>query len=106
MFYICAHLTLGTATGKAGMSSAICIGVSMILPGIFAVIGSENVYNPFTLNMLAGSVVFDDTRSAVPAQDILMTVFIAFAVMAVLYFIALFAQNAKKIDNSGNEIRI
>ena len=107
MFYVCAHITIGTATGKAGLSAAICITASLLLPSFLVVTGSELVYNPFTLNIMAGSVVgvMDDAPAAGPLE-VIMTVAIALAIMAVLYFLALFAQNAKKIDNSGNEIRI
>jgi len=106
MFYICAHITIGTATGKAGLSAAICIAASLLLSSIFAIFGSELVYNPFTLNILAGSVVRREGLSGTPPLDILMTALIALLVMVILFFLALFAQNAKKTDNSGNEIRI
>ena len=106
MFYVCIHLTIGTATGKPGLSAAVCIGVSLLLPNIFSLMGSEYVYNPFTLNILAGSVVNRDMLSATSPLDVIITVLIALAIMIILFFVALFAQNAKAIDNSGNEIAI
>jgi len=106
MFYTCCHLTIGTATGKAGVSAAVCIVAALLLPSLFAGLGSEYVYNPFTLNILAGSVVAEGALYRIPPLDIVMTVLIAFAIMVILYFIAIFAQNAKKVDNTGNEIRL
>jgi len=106
MFYVCFHIALGTSTGKAGMSAAICIIASQLLPNIFALLGSEYIYNPFTLNILAGSVVQEGALFLVQAHEVIMTVLIALAIMVIVFFIALFVQNAKKIDNSGNEIRL
>ena len=106
MFYICIHITLGTATGKAGMSSVIVIIMSLILPNLFAALGSELIYNPFTLNIIAATMIPGAATSEFSAHEIIMTVIITLALMVILYFIALFVQNAKKIDNSGNEIRL
>ncbi|MCL2391564.1 MAG: hypothetical protein FWC66_03010 [Oscillospiraceae bacterium] len=106
MFYICMHLTLGTATGKAGMSSVICIVASLLLPNLFAVLGAQQVYNPFMLNMMAVSALADDAMHRLMAQEIFATVLVALILMVMLYFVALFVQNAKKIDNSGNAISL
>jgi len=106
MFYTCAHLALGTATGQAGMSSAICIAASMLLPNIFALSSTEYMYNPFTMNIVASSIVQPGALSYIPTADIIMTVLIALGIMVVLYFVALFAQNARKIDNTGNDIKL
>ena len=106
MFYVCAHLTLGTATSRSGMSSAVCIIASLMLPGLFAALGSSEIYNPFTLTLLAGSVIYRETPADIVPVDIISTVIIAVGIMLILFFIALFVQNAKKIDNSGNEITI
>jgi len=104
MFYITLHLTIGTSTGQAGMSSIICIIASLILPNLFAALGSELIYNPFTLNLIAVSQI--QNTQAFQGSEIIGTALIVFALMIILYLIALFAQNAKKIDNSGNEIRL
>ena len=106
MFYVCAHLALGTSTGKPGMSAAVCITAALLLPDIFSFTDPGLVYNPFTLNYLAGNVAHINAMQNYRPLDILMTVLIALAIMVILYFIALFAQNAKKVDNSGNEIRL
>ena len=106
MFYVCAHLTIGTATGRAGLSATICIVASLLLPTFFSAVGSGITYNPFTLNVLAGSIVTINSVGEVPLLEIIITLVFTLAIMAVLYSLALFAQNAKKIDNSGNEIRI
>jgi ABC-2 type transport system permease protein len=106
MFYICAHLTIGTATGQAGMSAAICIVASLLLPNIFTLASLEYMYNPFTLNIVASAAVQPGTLSTVPPIDIVISALIAVGIMVVLYFIALFAQNARRIDNSGNEIKL
>ena len=106
MFYVCAHLTLGTSTGKPGLSAAVCITIVLLLPDIFSFADPSLVYNPFTLNYLAGRVAHKDAMQYFRPLDILMTVLIALAIMVILYFIALFVQNAKKVDNSGNEIRL
>jgi ABC-2 type transport system permease protein len=103
MLYVCMHLTIGTATGRAGMSSAICIGVSMLLPAIFMGAGVGTVYNPFGLDTMSLAAV---SSAAGDAGEVMMTVVIALGIMVILYLIALFAQNARKIDNSGNEIVI
>ena len=104
MLFICFHLTLGTATGKAGMSAAICITVSIVLPGVLSLIGTDYMYNPFTLDIMAYFSVAAEALSEMNFVDILVAVIFALAIMGILFFIALFAQNARKIDNSGNEI--
>jgi len=106
MLYVCCHLTMGTATGKPGMSAAICLVSAMLLPDIFAFTDPNLVYNPFTLNYLAGNVAQADALQHFKPLDIAMTVLIALAIMVVMYFIALFTLNAKKVDNSGSEIRL
>ena len=106
MFYVCAHLTIGTATGKAGMSAAVCIVASFLLPILLSSMGAGYVYNPFTMHALAGSVVFNSGVSTAQVLEIIITVIIALVLMVILYLIALFAQNAKRIDNSGNETKI
>jgi len=106
MFYVCFHITIGTATGKAGMSAALCIIASVLLPNIFAMVNMEYMFNPFALNVLAGAFV---TRTAIYGQellDIAITIAFALAIMIGAYYIAVFAQNAKKIDNTGNEIEL
>jgi len=104
MLYLCFHLTLGTATGKAGMSAAICIAVVTLVPNILAVMGTDYMFNPFTINILAYTSVHSSSLSGSEFLDIAATVAFALGIMVATYFIALFAQNAKKIDNSGNEI--
>jgi len=106
MFYVCFHITIGTATGKAGMSAALCIISSILLPNIFALTNMEYMFNPFALNVLAGTLL---TRTAISNQellDIAITIAFALAIMIGAYYIAVFAQNAKKIDNTGNEIEL
>jgi len=104
MLYVCFHLTLGTATGKAGMSSAICITMAFILPGVLSQIVDGNLYNPFTLELLVIPVLQSRSISATMLQDILVTIGFALGIMVILFLVALFAQNAKRIDNRGNEI--
>jgi hypothetical protein len=106
MFFICFHLTLGTATGKAGMSAAVCITASLLLSNIFAFTISDYMYNPFALDLLAISVVQNGEIIVAELVDIAVTVVFALAIMVAAYYIALFAQNARKIDNSGNEIEL
>jgi len=106
MFYVCFHLTLGTATGKAGMSSAVCITASILLPTIFSLVNPEYMYNPFGLNVLAYSAVISGTIPVSEILDIAVSVVFAVIIMVTTYFIALFAQNARRIDNTGNDINL
>jgi len=106
MFYTCCHLTLGTATGKSGMSAAVCIVSALLLPNIFAALGSDYIYNPFTLNIMASTVVAEGALQKMQPLDIAMTVLVAIVLMVIFYFIAIFAQNAKQVDNTGNETRL
>ena len=106
MFYVCCHLALGTATGKAGMSAAICISVSIVLPMIFASTDMSYMFNPFALSALAQSSLFIDTMSGSAIADNIASFGFALGIMVITYFIAIFAQNAKRIDNSGNEIEL
>ena len=102
MLYVCLHIALGTGTGKAGMSSAICIVASYLLPNFLAVLNTTPTYNPFTLNLTASSVLYGEEA----ASSILAAVAISVVLMAFAYYIAIFVQKAKKIDNSGNEVLI
>ena len=106
MFYVCSHLTLGTATGMPGMSAAVCIVASLILSDIFAFANPDHIYNPFTLNYLAAAAVHEGALRYVQPRDIVFTILIALVLMVILFFVALFAQNARKVDNSGNEVRL
>lgn len=115
MMFVCFHLCLGTATGRAGMSSAVCIVGAWILSTLFALIGMTDIFNPFTMNTMAAAVAGGMHKEAIVATseliyyetgEIIATVLIALAAMVLVYFIALFAQNAKRIDNSGNEVLI
>ena len=103
MLYVCLHLSLGTATGRAGLSSAACIFAALILPDLFYILHSaEYVYNPFALSLLAATM----GQGAEVDADVVITVVIALAIMVAVFFAALFAQNARKVDNSGDEILI
>jgi ABC-2 type transport system permease protein len=107
MMYTCFHLCIGTATGKAGMSAAICIGASIMVPGFFTLLsmgidGDLIAYNPFGLAAMAINSSFLLPQTS----EIVATVLIAFALMVICWLLALFAQNAKKIDNRGNEMVI
>jgi len=55
---------------------------------------------------MAASVVTEGALQRMEPLDIAMTVLIAFALMVIFYFIAIFAQNAKKVDNTGNEMKL
>jgi len=102
MFYVCIHITIGTATGRPGMSAVICIVASIIVPGLFAILGAELIYNPFGLSLNAATAAIS---GSLMVQDA-VAVIIAVVMMAILYLVALFALNTKKVDNSGNEIMI
>ena len=106
MLYVCFHLALGTATGRAAMSAAVCITVSILLPSITAQISPDYLYNPFTLQYLASSIIHSGGLEQSQAIDTVVTICFALAIMGVMFFVALFAQNAKKIDNSGNELEL
>ncbi|MCL2425053.1 MAG: hypothetical protein FWD05_01825 [Oscillospiraceae bacterium] len=106
MFYACMHLTLGTATGRAGMSAAVCITISMFLPLMFAMMEMDYMFNPFALNTLAQMPLVNNAMSISVLTDIGISTIFVFGIMIALFLVALFAQNAKKIDNSGDEIRL
>jgi hypothetical protein len=106
MFYVCCHLALGTATGRAGMSAAVCITVSIILPLVFSAVSSDYMFNPFSLGILAASVIYGGGVTGQEFLDIVFSIIFAIGIMVVTYFVALFAQNAKKIDNSGSELEL
>ena len=102
MFYVCLHLTLGTSTGKAGLSSAVCIVASFLLPNFFVMADAAPAFNPFTMNVAAVSAAGGGEAVSDIAIGLVVTLFL----VAALFFIALFVQNAKKIDNRGSEIII
>jgi len=106
MLYVCFHLSFGTATGLPGLSATVCIIASFFLPFAITVADADLVFNPFALPLMATQAVGNGFITASERQDIIITVLIAFAIMILTYFIALFAQNAKKIDNRGNEISL
>jgi hypothetical protein len=106
MFFVCCHLALGTATGKAGMSAAVLIAASVILPMVFATVNLEYMFNPFALGTLASVAVQFGVPSGSFLADNLISIAFAFGIMLVTYLIALFAQNARKIDNSGDDIEL
>ena len=106
MFYVCCHLALGTATGRAGMSAAICISVSIILPMVFSTVSMDYMFNPFALGTLASVAVQSGEISGSDLTDNIVSIIFALGIMVVTYFIALFAQNARRIDNTGDEIEL
>ena len=103
MLYVCFHLALGTATGRAGMSAAVCITASLLLPGIFAGLGTYEMFNPLTLDLLAVAALSSEAIPFSELLDFAITIAFALAIMAITYLIALFAQNAKRVDNTGDE---
>ena len=78
----------------------------MLLPNIFALTTTEYMFNPFALDVLARTIVLQPYVSGGQMRDIAATIAFALALMVLAYLIALFAQNARKIDNSGNEIEL
>ena len=102
MFYICLHLTLGTGTGKPWISSAICISASILLPSFFVLADATPAFNPFTISTAAGSALHGNES----LTDMLIGITVALVLMIALFYIALFTQKARKIDNSGNEMLI
>ena len=106
MLYTCFHLALGTATGRPALSATVCIIASFILPSAIALADADLVFNPFALRLIASEALSIGFITFSHGQDIAATVLVAFAIMLLTYFIALFAQNAKRIDNRGNEINL
>jgi len=104
MLYVCFHLALGTATGNAALSATVCIVASVLLPNIFTLTDMEYMFNPFALDLLAASVIISDKLTGAEVLDLVITMIFALTIMIGTYFIALFAQNARKIVNSGNDI--
>jgi len=106
MLYVCFHITIGTATGKAGMSAAICIVSSFLLSNMFALFSIDYMFNPFALSVLAGTFINDSAITGTQLADVVYTILFTLALMVFAYFIALFAQNAKKVDNTGDDIAL
>jgi hypothetical protein len=107
MMYTCFHLCIGTATGQAGASAAICIGFAVLVPDIFELIsrsidGDLIAYNPFALATMSMEAVAHEPNTG----EMAVTVIFSFALMFISYLLAVFAQNAKRIDNKGNEMVI
>jgi len=102
-FYVSLHLTLGTATGQAGLSAALCLVAAFLLPTVFSVAGGEVVFNPFGMDLFALNTMTGDALTGTQMLDVLFTILFALGIMVVAFLVALFAQNAKKIDNSGDE---
>jgi len=101
--YICFHLTLGTSTGRSGLSAAICIIAAVLLPTTFSTVGSEVIFNPFAMNLLAGQTVMSGHLLNSRIMDIVFTFLFAKGIMIITFLVALFALNARRIDNSGDE---
>jgi len=106
MLFVCCHLALGTATGRAGMSAAICIGVSLLLPVVFASVSLDYMFNPFAMGSLASTAVMSIEITNSFLADNLISIAFAIGIMIITYLVALFAQNARRIDNSGDEVEL
>jgi len=106
MLYVCFHLAFGTATGRPGLSATFCIIASFILPHAIALADADLVFNPFALPLMASEAISNGFVTFSQGEDMAVTVSVAFGIMLLTYFIALFAQNAKRIDNRGNEINL
>jgi hypothetical protein len=74
--------------------------------------GSMIAYNPFYMANLAMILQYRTNLDGgymieLPSeQEMITTIAIAVGIMVVVYLLALFAQNARKIDNRGNEMII
>ncbi|MCL2221274.1 MAG: hypothetical protein FWC20_03410 [Oscillospiraceae bacterium] len=101
--FVCFHLTLGTATGQAGLSATVCIIAAFLLPLTFGLTGSDFIFNPFAMDLLASTTIMSGTLSGSEVMDIIFTILFAKGIMVVTFLIGLFAQNARRIDNSGND---
>ena len=101
--FACFHLTLGTATGQAGLSATACIIASFLLPIVFGITATDFMFNPFAMDLLASTTAMGGALTGSNILDIVFTILFAIGIMVVTFLVALFAQNAKKIDNSGDE---
>lgn len=101
--YVCFHLTLGTTTGRVGLSATVCIIAAFLLPIAFGTVGGDFMFNPFAMDLLASTTIMSGTLTGSEIMDVIFTIVFAIGIMTVTFLVALFAQNAKRIDNSGNE---
>jgi hypothetical protein len=101
--YICFHLTLGTSTGRSGLSAAICIVAAVLMPTALGTVGAEVIFNPFAMNLIAGQTILSGHLLSSQVMDIIFTLLFAKGIMVITFLVALFAQNARRIDNSGDD---
>jgi len=101
--YICFHLTLGTSTGRSGLSAAICIVAAVLMPTALGTVGAEVIFNPFAMNLIAGQTILSGHLLGGQVLDIIFTLIFAKGIMVITFLVALFAQNARRIDNSGDD---
>lgn len=110
-FFAAMHLFIGISTGKPAVSAVICIILNMFLPTILSVMGISDKYNPFALvnfsqyTIQASSIGTKLTDYYSP-QNILITVLATLILMAIMFFLTLFIQTARKIDNKGGNVLI
>lgn len=98
-FIVTAMLMAGICTGRGGLSAAIIYVLSTIIPLILSGFNADR-FNPFSLKIMAiGMPLGKETDWLNLAGSLAITVIL----MLIFFFVTLFVQNAKKIDNEGKD---
>lgn len=108
-FFTTVHLFIGISTSRPAVSAIICIAASMILPSLLTIMQIADKFNPFGLiNFSLG--VIQSARYETPLfnmykpENILLTVLITLILMTIMFFLTLFIQTARKVENRGGNI--
>lgn len=110
-FFAAVHLFIGISTGKPAVSTVICIISIMFLPSILSIMGISDKFNPFALVSFAQHTIHASGAGMAltdfyTVQNIAVTVLVTLIVTAIMFFLTLFIQTAKKIDNRGGDVLI
>ncbi|MGN0598036.1 MAG: hypothetical protein ACI4J1_11995 [Ruminiclostridium sp.] len=98
-FIVTAMLMMGICTGRGGISAAVIYVLSSLLPIILSGFKADR-YNPFALKTMALNIPLGEE---IDSLNLIGSIAITVILMLIFFFVTLFVQNAKKIDNEGNE---
>lgn len=110
-FLVTVHLTLGICTARPGISTAILYILSSFLPLVLSGFNC-NKFNPFALSGMMNGVLNASVSGAAVTDalsdtvNVVVSIAITLVLMVVLFFITLITLNARKINNSDNEIAL
>ena len=116
MFTICLYLFLGVSLAQPGLSVLYVLAADAVFSLMITVTMNLNSFTPWNLTGMANNIVYSQVEElnllhsysfppyAISEQSIFVTVAITLALCVIFLLLTLFAMNAKRMDNTADEV--